>query len=153
MKFEAKRILVERAAKAQAYRARTVAALVDKKDLQRRRVAEAKNNLRERRAQQARDFFVQRRRLAEVQDKQLQNLRFYGRTTANLKASTGVVHEQLAKTARLHSGDDGRPDDEHEARRNHIVQKHRASFASGRGWMLSSPRLQSLPPLSSQSAR
>eukprot|EP01052_Picozoa_sp_SAG31_P013681 SAG31_NODE_828_length_11716_cov_4.405785_10_plen_131_part_00 len=93
---------MERAERAQAYRLDTVAAQIDRKDAQRDKVAKAKIDLRERRAQQARNFFVQRRKLAEIQDKELQNLRFYGRTTAELKASTSVVRKQMATTARLH---------------------------------------------------
>ena len=82
----------------------------------------------------------------------VQNLRFYGRTTAGLKASTSVVREQMAATDRLFSAADGFEDEE-EPRRNGIVRAHRQAFATGRGWMLSSPRLSALPPLGAQSAR
>jgi hypothetical protein len=102
LKFEAKRMLVRRAEKAQQYRTQYVAAMIDRKDQQAAHLKQAKTDLRERRGQQARNFFVQKRRLAELQDKELQNLRFYGRTS-NAVGKPAELRQQLNNSRRLHS--------------------------------------------------
>eukprot|EP01050_Picozoa_sp_SAG11_P010757 SAG11_NODE_1098_length_5875_cov_3.667936_2_plen_260_part_00 len=92
LRFETKRLLVERAHKADEYRVSKVADLIQRKDQQQARVLNAKRALRERRAQQARDFFVRRRQMADDQQKELQNLRFYGRVRTLLELFLCLHH-------------------------------------------------------------
>eukprot|EP01048_Picozoa_sp_COSAG05_P008571 COSAG05_NODE_659_length_8055_cov_3.528406_3_plen_336_part_00 len=90
--FASRRVLVTRDEKRAAFLQEQRQREIDRKDEQTRRQRQELADLRERRALQARDFFVQRRKMANEQDKQMQYLRFFGRTTGQLRA--GRKHVQ-----------------------------------------------------------
>ena len=90
--FASRRVLVTRDEKRAAFLQEQRQREIDRKDEQTRRQRQELADLRERRALQARDFFVQRRKMANEEDKQMQYLRFFGRTTGQLRA--GRKHVQ-----------------------------------------------------------
>jgi hypothetical protein len=100
LQFATKRVMVERLEKKHDYEREMRQQELDRKDAQTRSLNEAKLTLRERRARQSRNFFVQQRQMAEVQDKELQYLRFFGRTSGELKATKKQVELQMHATAR-----------------------------------------------------
>lgn len=59
---------------------------LDLKDEQSAQFKAAKDNIRARRARQAREFFVKRRQMADVENKEMQYLRYFGRSTGRLQA-------------------------------------------------------------------
>ena len=59
---------------------------LDLKDEQSAHFKAAKDNIRARRARQAREFFVKRRQMADLQNKDIQYLRYFGRSTGRLHA-------------------------------------------------------------------
>lgn len=143
---------VERLAKKSEYEREMRQQEIDRKDAQTRSLKEAKTELRERRARQSRNFFVQQRQMAELQDKELQYLRFFGRPSGELKATRRQVEHQMMVTSRLLEGApathpaDGEgkaaaADDEDEEEVDHFTALsayHKSLLETGREWLLSS---------------
>lgn len=127
---------------------------IDRKDAQTRALKEAKEELRERRARQSRNFFVQQRQMAEVSEKELQYLRFFGRESGELKATREEVEHQMMVTARLLEGVPSATDSEEtEEEQDHFAalsSYHKSLLETGREWLLSSGSMGSsrkLPPV------
>ena len=164
---------VERLAKKSEYEREIRQQEIDRKDAQTRALKEAKTELRERRARQSRNFFVQQRQMSEVQDKELQYLRFFGRTSGELKATKKQVEYQMMATSRLLEGQpatrpeqadggmggrseamgedgEGEDDDQDVDHFTALSAYHKSLLETGREWLLSSsmnsPR--KLPPVS-----
>ncbi len=134
---------------------------IDRKDAQTRDIKERKEDLRERRARQSRNFFVQQRQMAEVSEKELQYLRFFGRESGELKATREEVEHQMMVTTRLLEGapsarpaaTDSEETAEAEEEQDHFTalsSYHKSLLETGREWLLSSGSMASprkLPPV------
>lgn len=131
---------------------------IDRKDAQTRDIKQRKEELRERRARQSRNFFVQQRQMADVSEKELQYLRFFGRESGELKATRKEVEHQMMVTARLLEGEpSARPaatgSEEAEEEQDHFMalsSYHKSLLETGREWLHSSGSVASprkLPPV------
>jgi hypothetical protein len=122
---------------------------IDRKDAQTRALKETQTELRERRARQSRDFFVQKRQMADTSEKELQYLRFFGRESGELKATRKQVEQQMMATARLMEGQPAsRPDsevdeDEEEDPFTALSAYHKSLLVTGREWLLASGAMAS----------
>lgn len=152
---------VERQAKKSEYDREMRQQDIDRKDAQTRALKEAKTELRERRARQSRNFFVQQRKMADVREKELQYLRFFGRPPGELKATRQEVERQMMVTTRLLEGEPatrpattdgeakpttGEDDDEEEQDQfTALSAYHKSLLDTGREWLLASASMASSP--------
>ena len=165
LQFATKRVMVERLEKKEEYEREIRQQEIDRKDAQTRSLKEAKIDIRERRARQSRNFFVQQRQMADVQEKELQYFRFFGRPTGSQPfgrpTKKSEVEQQMLATGRLLEGesatrpdgddDDDEDDEEEPDDYTKLSAYHKSLMETGREWLLnssmnsSSPRL---PPVS-----